>query len=270
MPSQRRLRIIGLLIALTFLAVIYLSNSGHSTRTSEFYSRTVAALDAKHRAAQEALDLENHKKIQAAAEAEAVAKAKDRDPDSPVPVVKEKGQKPFAVDVEEAAKKAQSVAASVADGAQDAVHGVTGAEAAEKSVAGRKMMKGLKDDGVAKVGNSGAKDPASGSKEGEDTSETDEEHAVEVELNAILKKSPSKWFSRAWSAWETISANITLQSSSSPRATVPIPKRQSISCLTTTTLYRRRTLKSSTSTLWASNCKLLWKRLQGDERCPTS
>lgn len=198
MPSQRRLKVFGLLAALILLTVFYVSNNGHSTRTSEFYSRTVAALDAKTRAAQEALDLENHKKIQVAAEAEAVQKAKDRDPDSPIPAVREKEQKPFAVDVEEASKKAASVAASVADGVKDAVHGVTGPEGAEKSVAGRKMMKGMKDDGVAKVGNSGAKDPASGKKEGEDTDEDEAAHDVEVELNAILKKSPSEYTSRGF------------------------------------------------------------------------
>lgn len=190
MPSQRRLKVFGLLAVIILLTIVYVSNSGHSTRTSEFYSRTVAALDAKSRAAQEALDLENHKKIQAAAEVEAAQKASNRDPDTPAAGTREKEQKPFAVDVEDAAKKAQDVAANVADGVKDAVHGVTGPEA-DKSVAGRKMMKNLKDDGVAKVGNSGAKDPASNKKEGDETKESDEDHETEVELNAILKKSPS-------------------------------------------------------------------------------
>lgn len=193
MPSQRRLKIFGLLAAIIVLTLFYVSNSGQSTRTSEFYSRTVAAIDQKTRAAQEALDLENHKKVHAAAEAEAAQKAVNRDPDTPLPGTKGKEQKPFAVDVEDASKKAQSVAASVVDGAKDAVHGVTGPESADKSVAGRKMMKGLKDDGVAKIGNSGAKDPASGKKEGEETEESDADHDTEVELNTILKKSPSEF-----------------------------------------------------------------------------
>jgi len=192
MPSQRRLKVFGLLAALVLLTIFYMTKGGQSTRTSEFYSRTVSALDAKSRAAQEALDVENHKRIQAAAAAEAAQKAKGRDPDKPAPGAREKAQKPFAVDIDAAASKAHSAAANVADGVKDAVHGVTGAESAEKSVAGRKMMKGMKDDGVAKVGNSGAKDPSSGKMDGEDADESDEEHQVELELNTILKKSPSK------------------------------------------------------------------------------
>lgn len=199
MPSQRRLKVFGLLAALIVLTILYVSNSGHSTRTSEFYSRTVAAIDTKARAAQEALDLETHKKIHVAAQAEAAQKAKDRDPDLPVPGVKGKEQKPFAVDADEASKQAKKVAANVADGVKDAVHGVTSSEGADKSVAGRKMMKGMKDDGVAKVGNSGAKDPASGKKEGEDTEESDAEHDIEMELNSILKKSPSEYLRNSYS-----------------------------------------------------------------------
>lgn len=191
MPSQRRIKVVGLLAAIVLLTIIYVTNSGHSTRTSEFYSRTVAALDAKSRAAQAALDLDNHKKIQAAAEADAIQKASNRDPDIPIVGSKEKEQKPFAVDIDQVALKAQDAAANVADGVKDAVHGITGADA-DKSVAGRKMMKGLKDDGVAKVGNSGAKDPASAQKEGDDADESLEDHEIEMELNDILKKSPSE------------------------------------------------------------------------------
>jgi hypothetical protein len=188
MPSQRRVKVFALLAALAVLSFIYLSSASSSTRSSPFYTKTAAALDTKH---QEALDLENHQKIQQvhdAAEKEKQA-ANIRDPDlAAVPGQKVgKDQKPFAVDVEEAAEKAKKVADTVKEGAKDAVHGVV--DAAEKSVAGRKMIKGekgLKDDGVAKVGNTGAQ-PA----QAEHADETEEEHKVEIELNAILKKSPS-------------------------------------------------------------------------------
>ncbi|KAL1306759.1 hypothetical protein AAFC00_005422 [Neodothiora populina] len=212
MPSQRRLRAFGLLAGVLLLTIIYMSHAGQSTRTSEFYTRTVAAIDAKTRAAHEALDAENHKRIQAAAEAEAAQKANLRDPDLPVAnTPKEKPQqKPFAVDIEDATEKAKSVAAKVAGGAKDAVHGVTGVDAAEKSVAGRKMMKGLKDDGVAKVGNSGAKDPASGEKEGEEKEESDEDHETEIELNSILKKSPIIIFSKSYCPYSKKAKHILL------------------------------------------------------------
>lgn len=188
MPSQRRVKVFALLAVLAVLSFIYLSSAAASTRSSPFYTNTANALNTKH---QEALDLENHQIIHEAAEKAEKEKeaANIRDPDlAAVPGQKVgKDQKPFAVDVEEAAEKAQKVADTVKEGAKDAVHGVV--DAGDKSVAGRKMIKGekgLKDDGVAKVGNTGAQHAQAA-----DPDETEEEHKVEVELDSILKKSPS-------------------------------------------------------------------------------
>jgi hypothetical protein len=194
MPSQRRAKVFALVAALAVLSFIYISHAGPSTRSSAFYTSTASALDAKHR---EALDLENHQKIQDAHEAAERAKQGSnlRDPDlaGPAAVNNKKEQKPFAaVDVGAAADKAQKVADTVKDGVKDAVHGVVDT-AGDKSVAGRKMIKGekgLKDDGVAKVGNTGAQPTQAA-----DAAESEEEHRVEVELNSILKKSPSTFFS---------------------------------------------------------------------------
>ncbi|GAB7348499.1 hypothetical protein MBLNU459_g6903t1 [Dothideomycetes sp. NU459] len=208
MPSQRRIKVFGLLLVLAILTLVYMSSSARSTRSSEFYTRTVAALDTKHRAAQEALDLDNHKKIQDAHEAALAEKAaKGRNPDSPVPAAAPpKEQKPFAVDAEHAAGQAKKVAESVKEDVKDSVHGLVDGD---KSVAGRKMMKGekgLKDDGVAKVGNTGAKPTP----EAESTSETDEEHAIEVELNSILKKSPIIIFSKSYCPYSKKAKDIIL------------------------------------------------------------
>jgi hypothetical protein len=242
MPSQRRVKVFALLAALAVFSFIYLSSASSSTRSSPFYTNTAAALDTKH---QEALDLENHLKIQEVHEAAEKEKqaANVRDPDlAAVPGQKVgKDQKPFAVDVEEAAEKAQKVADTVKEGAKDAVHGVV--DAAEKSVAGRKMIKGekgLKDDGVAKVGNTGAQ-PA----QAEHPDESEEEHKVEIELNAILKKSPST--SRPNKS--RIHPLTGTQSSSSPRATALTPRRQKLFCSSNTTSYLLPMLRSSISTL---------------------
>jgi hypothetical protein len=242
MPSQRRVKVFALLAALAVFSFIYLSSASSSTRSSPFYTNTAAALDTKH---QEALDLENHLKIQEVHEAAEKEKqaANVRDPDlAAVPGQKVgKDQKPFAVDVEEAAEKAQKVADTVKEGAKDAVHGVV--DAAEKSVAGRKMIKGekgLKDDGVAKVGNTGAQ-PA----QAEHPDESEEEHKVEIELNAILKKSPST--SRPNKS--RLHSLTGTQSSSSPRATALTPRRQKLFCSSNTTSYLLPMLRSSISTL---------------------
>lgn len=254
MPSQRRVKVFALLAALTVLSFIYLSSAGSSTRSSAFYTRTSAALDTKH---QEALDLENHQKIQEAHEAAEREKeaANIRDPDlAAVPgqtVGKE--QKPFAVDVEEAAEKAQKVADTVKEGVKDAVHGVV--DTGDKSVAGRKMIKGekgLKDDGVAKVGNTGAQ-PTNVA----DHTESEEEHKVEVELNSILKKSPSTFMRRLINY---IITDTCTQSSSFPRAVAHTRKRQRPSCSSNTTSYPPLMSRSSICTPWDLNCRQLFRR----------
>ncbi|KAG9707978.1 glutaredoxin, partial [Aureobasidium melanogenum] len=73
----------------------------------------------------------------------------------------------------------------------------------------RKMIKGekgLKDDGVAKVGNTGAQ-PAQAA----DPDETEEEHKVEVELNSILKKSPIVIFSKSYCPYSKKAKAILLE-----------------------------------------------------------
>ncbi|KAG9679762.1 glutaredoxin, partial [Aureobasidium melanogenum] len=208
MPSQRRVKVFALLAVLAVLSFIYLSSAAASTRSSPFYTNTANALNTKH---QEALDLENHQIIHEAAEKAEKEKeaANIRDPDlAAVPGQKVgKDQKPFAVDVEEAAEKAQKVADTVKEGAKDAVHGVV--DAGDKSVAGRKMIKGekgLKDDGVAKVGNTGAQHAQAA-----DPDETEEEHKAEVELDSILKKSPIVIFSKSYCPYSKKAKAILLE-----------------------------------------------------------
>lgn len=95
-----------------------------------------------------------------------------------------------------------------AGGKKDAGSGGFAGE--ERSVAGRKMMggagsgkvvvnqRGSGDDGVAKVGNVGprASKAVMGAKEEDD--ETEEEHRIEEEMNAILKKGPVIVFSKSF------------------------------------------------------------------------
>ncbi|KEQ87615.1 glutaredoxin [Aureobasidium pullulans EXF-150] len=167
MPSQRRVKVFALLAALAVLSFIYLSSAGSSTRSSAFYTSTSSALNAKH---QEALDLENHQKIQ---------------------------------EVHEAAEK-QKEAANIRDPDLAAVPGQ------KKSVAGRKIIKGekgLKDDGVAKVGNTGAKPTQAADAD----DESEEEHKVETELNAILKKSPIIIFSKSYCPYSKKAKAILLE-----------------------------------------------------------
>ena len=75
--------------------------------------------------------------------------------------------------------------------------GVTGEE--EKSVAGRKKMKGGEKWDVA-TGKEAAMVEKQGETAKEETAETKKEHEVELELNDILKRSPSGFAAdpRSW------------------------------------------------------------------------
>lgn len=211
MPSQRRAKAAGALILLTILILLYMSSSARSTRDSSFYQNTVAAMDArvqKTNLAQAGADAKAQAQEVAAKAQEKVGGgveeiARLRDdvvagvgkaaPDSPIPGL--------GAEKEESGGKQRPLA----DEVKDAVHGVAVSSDGEKSVAGRKMMKeggggaggkiveaeGATDDGVAKVGNVGNA-VAEKSSKADAGPETEEDHEVEIELNAILKKSPSK------------------------------------------------------------------------------
>ena len=132
-----------------------MTSSARYTRSSDFYTKTQDALQAKDRA-------EAAKKIE----------------------IDDVGARLKAA--EDAAKKAADAKG------QKLQEAVTGEDSTggERSVAGRVMMKDQDENvpGVAGVGGKPA-DRAAAKQE----PETEEDHEVEVELNAILKKSPSKF-----------------------------------------------------------------------------
>ena len=171
MLSQRRVRGIAIIVVVSILMIIYITTAAQSTQTSEFYTKTVAALDRKAKAAkQEAADLELKQRI---AEREKIAKVNTEVDEKP----SFDAEKLDAITGEREAPQ-QPITPPSKD--EDAGEG-------EKSVAGRKKMKDDKSSGqgVAKLGNT---EKGSGST---DKDETEEEHAVEVEMNSILKRSPS-------------------------------------------------------------------------------
>ena len=162
------------MIVVSILMVIYITTAAQSTRTSEFYTKTVAALDRKARVAKEAADSELKQRI---ADREKIAQV-NAEPNEKHPTTAEKLN---AITGEKGAAQQKPIIAPKKD---DDVGDN------EKSVAGRKMMKDDKysEEGVAKIGNT---EKSSGST---DQDETEEEHAVETELNSILKRSPSRLF----------------------------------------------------------------------------
>jgi hypothetical protein len=154
MPSQRRKRAYGLTIFLTILVVIYVTQGPGQTRKSDFFTKTQEALQQKEYAeAAQVRDAESVGARLKAAEVEAKKLAKD------------KGQRYF-----------DSV-----DGGGGGEKGVAGRVKLTQQTGGEKKLQG-----VATVGGK-PRDRGAANLE----NETPEDHEVEVELNAILKKSPS-------------------------------------------------------------------------------
>lgn len=185
MPSSRRFKVTSLAAILIVCVIYYITHGASSTHNSEFYTRTVAAIQDKNAAklredllAQEAQRLERVERIEKEHNAAVSAAA---------------GGETQPTDIN------QDPIIPGKDGADK----VADIKAGQKSVAGRKYMKDGKEvtykspdgddnDGVAKVGNIGAHSshsPVAG--EGDD-------HAVEATLNDILRKGPIIIFSKTY------------------------------------------------------------------------
>ena len=140
--------------------------------TQDFYSTTVNALDAKDRS-----DSETARKLE---ESRLAAKKGVRPEEAgPAKPISGQAQAPFEVEI------------PIRDGNEDGTTKESN-QGEIKGVAGRTKMKGGEKWDMA----TGKEAAMQVDKEGEngktETKETAEEHEVEVELNAILKKGPSK------------------------------------------------------------------------------
>ncbi|KAF2645555.1 glutaredoxin [Massarina eburnea CBS 473.64] len=163
MPSQRRVRVFGLLLFVFVAITLYMTTSARQTRSSAFYVKTQEALQAR----------------------EYMEAAKQRDAD---------GVESRLKAAEDDAKKATN---AKHEKYLDSVGG--GSKENKKSVGGGKFRMQDGDEqkavpGVATVGGRPRDKLASKEK----AKESPEDHEVEVELNAILKKSPIIIFSKSY------------------------------------------------------------------------
>ncbi|CAO1605155.1 hypothetical protein XANCAGTX0491_008682 [Xanthoria calcicola] len=199
MPSTRRIKVVAALIAVVIFCLYYFSNDPSTLSSSDFYSRTVAAMDreaqrsshvdpgtpAKH-------DTMNHKANQVGAGGKV---------NEPPPIPPAKGQEHEAVLV---APDDKSLKLDKPDA---------------KGVAGRKKYMGGENWDVA----SGKQAPIGAKRKGDEDSEaveekakqskaeTEEEHEIEVELNAILKKGPIIIFSKSYCPYSMKAKSILLE-----------------------------------------------------------
>ncbi|KAF2108072.1 thioredoxin-like protein [Lophiotrema nucula] len=173
MPSQRRVKAFAIVALLTVLITLYMTSSARQTRHSQFYTKT-----------QEALQTREYEQA-----------VKERD----------------TADVGARLKLAEEMAKKSADEKGDkyfaGVHGVDKDTA--KGVAGRVLIN--QDDakkplqGVATVGGKPRDREAA-----KDEHETQEQHEVELELNAILKRSPIIIFSKTHCPYSKKAKHILL------------------------------------------------------------
>ena len=193
MPPTRRLKTALLLAFLATLTILYITQGPSNTYGSPFYQRTVAAIQTRHDTeARDAIIAEEKTR------ADRVARIQEEHEKA----MGETKQKPLAEDPPAAAPTVKAQEAPAAD---------------SKPVAGRKMMPSegnsnnggkkvvnpnAEDDGVARVGNTGAsksrESSAAKKKQSESKEETDSEHEIEVEMNSILKKGPIIIFSKSY------------------------------------------------------------------------
>lgn len=191
MPSSRRLKVTGLVALLTVCIIFYITNGASTTKNSEFYRRTVAAINDKKAAREQSeatLDarLRSERVEQVQKEHDAAIAAAETQGSGIVGGASEK-QKPLVQNVKSAATLPTESITS-------------------KSIAGRKYMKDGKvvvykskddngHDGVAKVGNVG---PQSSRAVAGTQKEDNSNQEVEAALNDILKKGPIIVFSKTF------------------------------------------------------------------------
>ncbi|KAG7101093.1 Monothiol glutaredoxin-6 like protein [Verticillium longisporum] len=181
MPSTRQLRtlVVGVIIGVVFVLFYTSHLRQHEVRDGrtlqDFYHKTVSGLDKKPAGAGSA--------------AGAQAVIKDKDGDGNIDADDEKLAKDMADRLKEAAVKAKEAANKKAPLRPDDPSDIVGIG---NSAAGQKKDSAAAGGGGAAAG---AKDVE---KKQAPAKETDEEHAVEVEVNAILKKSPVIIFSKSY------------------------------------------------------------------------
>lgn len=170
MPSSRQFKVIGFVTLIAILVLYYISNGARETYESDFYQRTVAAIEKSKDAAARQMVADDERqraeRVERLRQEHNVATATTEAKAAALPVEK---QQPIVEEKPVAGRKKTSDKVVQAKPGQD------------------------NDDGVAKVGN-----VRGNTRPEKEPSETDEEHEVEVLLTEILKKGPIIVFSKSY------------------------------------------------------------------------
>ena len=214
MPPTRRLKTALLLAVLATLTILYITKGPSNTYSSPFYTRTVAAIQNRHDTeARDAVIAEEKTR------ADRVARIQEEHEKA----MGETKQKPMGEDTPAAVPTVKAQEAPAVE---------------SKPVAGRKMVPSegnsnnggkvvvnpnAEDDGVARVGNTGAsksRESSAAKKQSKsEEEETASEHEIEVEMNSILKKGPIIIFSKSYCPYSKkakVRSTTTIPSKTAP------------------------------------------------------
>jgi glutaredoxin len=234
MPPTRRLKTALLLAVLATLTILYITQGPSNTYSSPFYTRTVAAIQTRHDTeARDAVIAEEKTR------ADRVARIQEEHEKA----MGETKQKPMADDAPAAAPTVKAQEAPAADSKPVAGRKMIPSEGNSNSNNGGKVVvnPNAEDDGVARVGNTGAsksRESSAAKKQSKsEEEETASEHEIEVEMNSILKKGPIIIFSKSYCPYSKkakVRPTLATPSKPAPVLTFSLPQHILLSSYTIT------------------------------------
>jgi hypothetical protein len=198
MPSTRRLKTAVILALFATLTILYVTQAPSNTHTSPFYTRTVAAIQARR-------DNEARESLMAEGKTRADRVARIQEEHDQAMVANK--QKPIVESTPTASRSSEAASPVVAgaEGKPAAGRKMTPTDGTTGNKGGKVVVNPNSDDheGVARVGNTGSsKSHESSAAKKQSQSEEEEEsasdHEIEVEMNSILKKGPIIVFSKSY------------------------------------------------------------------------
>jgi FtsZ-interacting cell division protein ZipA len=193
MPSTRRLKTAIILAVFATLTILYVTQAPSNTHNSPFYTRTVAAIQARR-------DNEARESLMAEEKTRADRVARIQEEHDQAMVANK--QKPI---VEDAPTTSRSQEAAPAESKPAAGRKMSPpADGTTGNKGGKVVVNPNSDDheGVARVGNTGSskshESSAAKKKESQSEEESASDHEIEVEMNSILKKGPIIIFSKSY------------------------------------------------------------------------
>ena len=190
MPSTRRLKTAIILAVFATLTILYVTQAPSNTHNSPFYTRTVAAIQARR-------DNEARESVIAEEKTRADRVARIQEEHDQAMVANK--QKPIVENVPTASRASEAPAAG-AEGKPAAGRKMTPTDG---NKGGKVVVNPNSDDheGVARVGNTGSSkshESSAAKKESQSEEESASDHEIEVEMNSILKKGPIIIFSKSY------------------------------------------------------------------------